>query len=261
MSDDTPRGRFVWHELSTSDPEKAQAFYTALIGWSAVPVEGSAQSYTMFMNGETPIAGLMKLPPDAEAAGIPPNWLGYVAVPDVDATTAQATELGATVLMPPMDIPNMGRFSVIQDPQGPVIATWKAFSGAGGHDGPPELGEFSWNELTTGDHEAAFDFYHQLFGWQKLAPMDMGPMGIYQLYGRTDMPLGGMFNKTADMPGPPSWLYYIRVPDVHEGAKKVVELGGQLLMDPMEVPGGDWIVPCMDPQGAAFALHHKTEAG
>ncbi|NJL29787.1 MAG: VOC family protein [Thermoanaerobaculia bacterium] len=123
------------------------------------------------------------------------------------------------------------------------------------------MGEFSWNELATTDHEAAFAFYHELFGWQKLTAFDMGPHGIYQLYGRTELPLGGMFNKTADQPGPPCWLYYIRVEDVHASAEQVKKLGGQILMDPMEVPGGDWIVPCMDPQGAAFALHHTAKAG
>lgn len=261
MSEDYPRGRFVWHELQTTDPEAAQGFYTALIGWEAKPMAGSDPPYVILGLGEAMLAGLMKLPPQAAAMGAPPNWLGYVTVPDVDATTAQATALGATVLVPPMDIPNMGRFSVLQDPQGAVIATWRASGEEGGQDGPPAVARFSWHELYAADHEAAFAFYSDLFGWKKLNAVDMGPMGIYQLFGRTDVPLGGMFNKPADLPAPPHWLYYIRVPDVHKAVEKVKELGGQLLNGPMEVPGGDWIAQCLDPQGAAFALHHTAKAG
>lgn len=258
MSDSYPRGRFVWHELLTTDPEAAQAFYTQLIGWGATPMEGAGEPYTMFMNGETPIGGLMKLPADAQAAGAPPHWMGYVAVPDVDATAKRATELGAKVLVPSMDVPGMGRFTVFQDPQGPTIAAWQAAGEPGGHDDRPAVGEFSWNELLTDDREAAFAFYCELFGWQQLTAVDMGPSGIYQIYGRagTELPLGGMFGKTPDMPWPPNWSYYIRVPDVHQWAEKVKELGGQVVMAPMEVPGGDWIVQCTDPQGAHFALHH-----
>ncbi len=259
MSEDYPRGRFVWHELQTTDPEAAQAFYTALIGWEAKPMEGSDPPYTVFGIGEAMLGGLMKLPPAAAAAGAPPHWLGSVTVPDVDATTAQATDLGATVLMAPMDVPDMGRFSVIRDPQGAVISTWHAFGEEGGRDDAPAVGRFSWHELYATDHEAAFAFYSALFGWKKLEAVDMGPMGIYQLFGRTDVPLGGMFDKPADMPAPPHWLYYIRVADLQQAVEKVAPLGGQVLIGPMEVPGGDWIAQCLDPQGAAFALHQTAQ--
>jgi predicted enzyme related to lactoylglutathione lyase len=261
MAEESPRGRFVWHELLTTDTEAAIAFYTALIGWGTQAMEAGGTPYTMWMQGDRPLGGLMKLPAEAAAAGAPPNWLAYVATADVDATTARAVELGGTSLAPPQDIPGMGRFSVLQDPQGPIIAAWRSFGETGGHDGPPAVGEFSWHELSTGDPEAAFAYYHDLFGWKKLAGMDMGPMGIYQLFGRTELPLGGMFKRPDDMPAPPCWLYYVRVPDVHQSAEKVKALGGQVLNGPMEVPGGNWIVQCMDPQGAAFALHQVTAQG
>jgi predicted enzyme related to lactoylglutathione lyase len=115
--------------------------------------------------------------------------------------------------------------------------------------------EFSWHELATTDHSAAFEFYQALFGWNKTESMDMGPMGIYQMYGRGEMTLGGMFNKSEDMPGPSAWLLYIEVEDVDHTARKVQELGGKILNGPMEVPGGGRIAQCMDPQGAAFAIH------
>ena len=84
--------------------------------------------------------------------------------------------------------------------------------------------------------------------------MDIGDMGTYQIYGRGAHPLGGMFNRPADMPRS-AWLHYVRVSDVTAAAERVTELGGQVIRGPMEVPGGDMIAQCMDPQGAMFAVH------
>ncbi|MCH9646618.1 MAG: VOC family protein [Deltaproteobacteria bacterium] len=264
MSDNFPRGRFVWYDLMTSNPQEGQAFYKALIpGWETEAWEGGGKPYTMWANDGKPLGGTMELPEEARAAGAPPHWLAYIATPDADATAARAQELGGEVLSEPMDIPTVGRFAILADPQGAVFAAFTPATAAPGHDGSPLLGEFSWHELITTDHAAAFGFYTELFDWQKGEAMDMGPAGTYQMYGQInglpECPLGGMFNKTAEMPGPPAWLFYIRVENVQNSAKRVEELGGKVLVGPMEVPGGDWVVHCMDPQGAAFALHHVTE--
>lgn len=261
MSGTKPRGRFVWYDLLTTDPKSATNFYTKLIGWSTTQWEGGAFPYTMWTNGEDTIGGIMELPDEVKAAGAPPHWLAYVAVLDVDATVKQATQLGAKVLKEATDIPTVGRFAVLADPQGAVIAIFTPEGEAPGHEGPPKKGEFSWNELATTDHEAAFDFYNSIFGWEKTEAMDMGEAGIYQMYGRKGTSLGGIFNKTPDMPGPPAWLFYTKVADVHKAAEKVKKMGGKILNGPMEVPGGDFIVQCMDPQGAPFALHSSKQSG
>ena len=147
----------------------------------------------------------------------------------------------------------------VQDPQGAVLALYTPAGEAPGHDGETGIGEFSWHELATTDHAAAFDFYSALFEWTVVEAMDMGPGGMYQMYGRlSGQSLGGMFNKPAGTPGPPAfWLYYVTVPDVNAAVERVTQLGGQMLNGPMEVPGGDITAQCMDPQGAAFALHTK----
>ena len=257
MTDSTLHGRFVWYELLTSDPEAARSFYTELIGWGTAEWEGEKGSYTMWTNGENSLGGVIVLPEEAKAAGAPPHWLAYVGTPDLDATISRVEELGGKVLAAPPEIPTVGRFAVISDPQGALFAVFTPAGEAPGHEGPAQQGEFSWHELATTDHEAAFEFYRELFGWKKTDSLDMGPMGIYQMYGRKDMTLGGMFNKSTDMPGPPAWLLYIRVGDVDQAAERVKELGGKVLNGPMEVPGGsgDRIAQCMDPQGAAFAMH------
>lgn len=254
MSEDDVRGRFVWHELMTTEPDAATGFYRDVVGWSPQPWQGETP-YTLLMNGERPTAGAMALPDELRAAGVPPHWMVYVGVPDVDATVRRATGLGAAVLAEPQDIPGVGRFAVLRDPQGAAFAV---FHPAGDGQGPPdEPGEreFSWHELATTDHRAALRFYGDLFGWEGTEAHDMGEMGIYQIFGVGGRMLGGMFDKPAEMPGPPAWLPYARVADVHRVAEETKARGGTVLNGPMEVPGGDWIVQAMDPQGAVFAVH------
>ncbi len=251
----TSSGRFVWYDLMTSDPDAATTFYTQLIGWGTAPWEGGPEPYTMWTNRETPIGGVMRLPEDAKAAGAPPHWLAYVEVADTAATAKRAEELGGKILHGPMDIPSAGTFAVLADPQGAAFAIYTSQQESPAKQELPQVGEFSWHELATTDHEAAFAFYADLFGWQKTDATDMGEMGTYQMYGVAGMPMGGMFNKPAELPGPPCWLLYTRVDDVHRAVEKVETLGGKVLNGPMEVPGGDWVAQCMDPQGAAFALH------
>ena len=258
MSETSPRGRFVWYDLMTTDPNGAADFYTKIAGWGTQPWENSPTPYTMWTTGDAPIGGVMKLMPEM-AGSVPPHWIGYVAVPNVDDSAAQAEALGGKVLTPPMDIPEVGRFAVISDPQGAAIAIFTPKDNPPAHDGAPSVGEISGHELTTTDHKSAYEFYEKLFGWNKTGDFDMGDMGVYQTYGRGEQQLGGMWTKPADLPMPPNWLYYIRVPNVDEAAERVKALGGQVLNGPMDVPGGDRIAQCMDPQGAAFAVHSRAD--
>ncbi len=255
MSDAPYRGRFVWAELMTSDPAAAQKFYLAVLPWGTSQFEGGPMPYTMWTSNGTSLGGVMTLPDEAKAAGAPPHWLAYIGTPDVDGTVAQATTLGGKVLVKPQDIPTVGRFAVLQDPQGAVFAVYTPAGEAPGHEGKAGIGEFSWHELATTDQTAALDFYTQLFGWDKADAMDMGPGGIYQMYSRNGLTLGGVFTKPKEMPGPPAWLIYVTVASVHKLIDTIKAEGGTILNGPMEVPGGEWIAQCMDPQGAAFAIH------
>ena len=261
MSPEIPRGRFVWYELMTGDPDAAQTFYTKLTGWKAQAWDGAPTSYTMWMNGDTPVGGLMQLPDEVKQQGAPPHWIAYAATPDVDATTARATEAGGRLLYGPTDIPTVGRVATLADRQGAVFALHTAAGAAPGHDGPWQIGEFSWHELATTDPEAAVDFYTGLLGWVKTDAMDMGPAGLYQMFGRSkERSMGGIFKKPPEMPGPSAWLVYVRVDNVDERVDVVKTLGGQVLNGPMDVPGGDRVAQCLDPQGAAFAIHSTAVA-
>jgi hypothetical protein len=257
---ESQRGKFVWYELLTTDPDAAQGFYKDVIGWKTAPYDDAPMPYTMWMKDETAIGGVMELPEDARKRGVPPHWMGYVTVPDVDAAATRAEKLGGRKIMGPDDIPNVGRFAILADPQGAAIT---AFKGSQEMTPPehaePGPGDFSWHELATTDHEAAFDFYSDLFGWEKQEAMDMpGDAGVYQMYGLDGNMLGGMYNKTGDQPFPPGWLYYITIGDLDKAVGKVKKQGGKIIVEPMEVPGGSRIAVGIDPQGAAFGLHQRA---
>jgi predicted enzyme related to lactoylglutathione lyase len=253
------RGRYLWYELHTTDPKAAQDFYTKLLGWGLETSSVAGIPYTMWTRGGTPIGGVMPLAAEARQAGVPSHWLTYIGTPDVDATVAQAKKKGAQVHVPPQDIPTQGRFAVLADPHGVMFAVYKPLR----EPAPPrapELGDCTWHEIAAGDDKQAFEFFSSLFGWEKHGPgHDMGPLGKYQEYGLPGIPypLGGIYKRPADMPAPPHIMLYFSVADVGPKAAQVKALGGQIVNGPMEVPGGDYIAICGDPQGAAFTLHHR----
>jgi predicted enzyme related to lactoylglutathione lyase len=253
-------GRFIWYDLMTTDQAAAKSFYNQLVGWGTQPFEGGDMPYTMWTAGNNPIGGVMDLPDGARQAGAPPYWVAYVAVTDVAGICDRAVVLGGTVLHPATDIDGAGCFAILQDPQGAPFAVYTSDSLSTEESSAPSVGEFSWHELATTDFDAGSAFYSELFGWETKEDLEMGEGWMYRIFGRREgAPLGGMFTKTDEMPGPPMWLYYIMVDDLDGAVERLKELGGRLLDGPMEVPGGDRIAQCMDPQGAAFALHAKAQ--
>jgi predicted enzyme related to lactoylglutathione lyase len=253
-------GRFCWYELMTTDKAAARAFYTKVVDWGTQDMEMPGMTYTMFKAGDQPVSGLMDLPENARKMGAPPAWIGYVAVDDVDAAAAKAKGLGARIHVPPTDIPNVGRFAALGDPQGAIISLFKG--GAAGDTPLPRqdmTGGIGWHELYAADWEKAFAFYGEMFGWQKAEAMDMGEMGTYQIFKAGEVALGGMMNKPKQMPVP-AWQYYLNVADIDAATARVTSEGGQVLIGPMQVPGGDWVIHGRDPQGAVFALFGKRKA-
>lgn len=246
-------GSFVWYELMTSDTKAAENFYKAVIGWDAANSGMPGVEYTMFSTKGTRVAGLMTVPPEAAAMGARPAWIGYIGCNDVDGTAAEIKKAGGRVMREPDDIPTVGRFAVVADPQGAVFCLFK---GLGEPPAMPSMdtpGLIAWRELHAGDGPSAFDFYSGLFGWRKGQGMDMGAMGVYQIYGKGDVDFGGIMTKMPESPMP-FWLYYINVPDIESAHGRISANGGKVVHGPTEVPGGMWIVHGLDPQGAFFAV-------
>jgi hypothetical protein len=213
------------------------------------------------MAGETMVGGVMHLPQEAVDQGAGPHWLTYIETQDIDETFALATKLGARTYVPPKDIPTVGRFAVLGDPQGAFFALFQPGGDVQPHD-DSQPGEFSWHELMTTNQNDGFAFYEELFGWKKTSAMDMGAQGVYQMFGLTsEVPVGGVYTIPEGMGAPPNWLPYIRVASADAAVERVKKLGGALKNGPMEVPGGDRIAICTDPQGCPFAVHSKKVDG
>jgi len=253
MADASVRGRILWYELMTTDMDAAERFYTAVVGWTTTVMSEPPNPYKMWMRSEnTPVGGLMPIP---DGMSFPPHWGMYVGVPNLEAAVAQVEKLGGSALSPLTDIPGIGRMRTMADPQGAAFSLYEPATPP--HpEAQPELRDVSWNELMTTDAAAGLKFYAEMFGWKERNAVNMGPMGMYYVWGR-DWDMGGMMNKPPELAQvPPHWGFYFRVDDVKKGAERVKQNGGQVTNGPMEVPGGTWIVNCMDPQGAHFSLHH-----
>lgn len=249
------QGRFFWYDVMTTDTAAAAEFYREAVGWQTQDSGTPGYDYTLFTVDGRGVAGLMPIPEDARKAGVPPCWMGYIAVDDVDATAVRLEREGGKVHRPPADVPGVIRFCVVSDPQGAGFLIAKGLV----KDAPPDLpvgtpGTVGWHELYATDLENAFAFYAGMFGWTKTDAVDMGAMGTYQLFATGGgMAVGGMMTKPPGVPVP-AWTYYFNVAAIDSAAERVSGAGGNILNGPVQVPGGQWIVQCMDPFGAAFAL-------
>lgn len=250
----TSPNRFLWYELMTTDKAAAGDFYAHVVGWTTQPAEGGSGGYTLFLANGNGMGGMFELSDDACEQGARPGWIGYVGVDDVDDYAGRVVEAGGTVLRAPEDIPGILRSAVVADPFG---VSFVIFKGEGGE--MPEVplrtpGHVQWNELRGGEVEPSFAFYSGLFGWTKDEAMDMGPTGVYQLIamGRGEAE-GAMMKAQQDGPEP-GWTFYFIVDDIKAAVTRIEEKGGQVMTGPHEVPGGDWIVQALDPQGAACAF-------
>jgi uncharacterized protein len=249
-------GRHVWSELMTPDPKAAEKFYTAVVGWTAAPFDGSPTPYTILKRkGDVGIGGLMQTPP---GMNMPPFWAMYIAVPKLEEAVAKVKRLGGSEMSESISVPDVGRMQMVKDPQGAPFYLIEPAPRDAAPENDPEIGEASWLELMTTDWAAASKFYQDLFNWQPTDAMDMGEMGKYQMFNRGSRMLGGMMNKPKEMAQmPPNWAIYFRVPDINAAAERVKANGGRVINGPMEVPGGDWILNAVDPQGAHFSLHAR----
>ena len=248
-----PPGSFCWIELATSDQNAAKNFYAALFGWAPndMPM-GPDAYYTIFrLNGRDAAAGYT-LRPEQVAQHVPPHWMLYILVENVDASASKVEGLGGKVIVAPFDVMDAGRMAVIQDATGAYFCLWQAKKDTG--IGIADVhGTLCWADLSTRDPERAKAFYSGLLGWQ-IAPGEKDPSGYLHIKNGEHF-IGGMPPAKFCQPGvPPHWLAYFLVDDVDATANKAKELGANLFMSPTTMEGvGRWSV-IADPQGAVFAI-------
>ena len=255
------KGSFIWYELMSPDPVGSKAFYDAVVGWDIDTDQiAPGVDYRMLSRRDGSSAGgMLTLTDTMIEGGAKPMWLGYVHAEDVDASVAAIVADGGAVLIEPRDEPGVGRMALIAGPEGAPMYLLDPLPPEG-EDGngldvfsvdQPE--HFRWNELSSDDPPRSIDFYKRHFGWGQEGGMDMGEIGKYQFIQAGEVTIGAIMPR---MPGTPAslWTLYIGVDDIDRAAKAVEAGGGKIVNGPMEVPGGEFAMNAIDPQGALVGL-------
>ncbi|MET0293476.1 MAG: VOC family protein [Phenylobacterium sp.] len=242
------QGEFIWYELLGHEPEASARFYQPILGWKAQSAGPEFGDYRILEADGVGVGGLSTCPDPATR----PGWFGYIGVDDVDKTAADVVAWGGAQHVPPTDIPGVGRFAMLADPQGIVFYVMRGASPERSEAFAAEaVGHCRWNELSTPDPVAALEFYTRL-GMQKGDVMPMGEMGDYQFIHAGGMMIGAIMKAA---PGAPAqWNYYFGVDDIDRAAKAVEAGGGRMQQQPMEIPGGEYSMMAIDPQGASVGF-------
>jgi predicted enzyme related to lactoylglutathione lyase len=233
-------GRVVWRDLTTTEPEKARAFYGELFGWTFQTWHGGGD-YAVVQKGEKSIGGILRSP------GGPAKFVSYVSVPDVDAAAKAAAENGGRIYRPPETMPNVGRFAVFADFAGAAISALRNEhgDGVGGRAAP---GEYCWETLGTTDVDRAKEFYGEVFGWRPTT----GPTGEGVVFATAD----GV--EVADVVisqrRPPSWTTYVAVETIEPAVERARKLGAEVPLPLLEIAKVGRVAMIVDPQGAALGL-------
>jgi predicted enzyme related to lactoylglutathione lyase len=238
-----------WVELGTSDIDAAVAFYGDLFGWTAGEPDEQAGGYRLALRDGKPVAGLSPL----MSEGQPVAWSTYIATDDADGVAERVKANGGQVVADPMDVMELGRMTFFVDPAGAALGAWqpKQFAGAAVVNEP---GTFTWNELATRDMGAAQSFYPGVLGWD-VEERDFGgaKYTLWKVDGEMvagGMPMGDQFPPEV----PPHWAVYFAVDDTDATAEKAKQLGGQVQVEPMDIPDVGRFAVISDPQGAVFSV-------
>jgi predicted enzyme related to lactoylglutathione lyase len=248
-------GAFCWAEVGTVNAKKTKTFYGELFGWKYEDKPaGEFGVYTMCRQSGKDVAGLYELSGELQKMGVPPHWMSYVAVASADAACEKIQKHGGTIRQGPFDVMDVGRMAICADPTGAVFSIWqaKAHKGANvmGDNGTP-----CWFELATRGVEKAEKFYRDVFGWSVKTGSDAG--FVYREFtpSGSDYPQGGMMELMKEHGNaPPHWMIYFTVKDCDADAKRVKDLGGKVVVPPMDIPKVGRFAVVDDPAGATFAI-------
>ncbi len=247
-------GVFSWAHLGTTDPAAAKRFYGGLFGWQFDDMPaGPEMTYTFIKLKNRSVGGLYALTQEMLSGGVPPHWLPFINVTNADDVAKKTSQVGGKVPNAPMDVLDVGRMAILQDPTGAHVAIWQAKQHPGA-DVINETGAMCWNELMTPNVEAAGRFYGATFGWTAEL-VDSSTDSSYTIFKAGTTQVGGMMARPPQMKDvPPNWLTYFAVTDCDVTARKVGELGGKILKPPMDIPTVGRFAVCQDGQGAVFAI-------
>jgi uncharacterized protein len=246
-----------WVDVSSPDVSVAADFYSQLFGWTALDQGEEAGHYTMFELDGKPVAACGPKMPDDPG---PPTWTTYITVADVDDTVVVVEANGGTVVVPAMDVMDVGRMAMVLDPSGGLFAMWEPRShiGAGLVNEPNTL---CWNELTARNADELLEFYSAVFGWTVNLLDEEGAPFAYRELQLDGSSVAGCMEMDENWPAeiPTHWMTYFAVNDCDQTAARVAELGGQVSVEPFDLPFGRTAV-LNDPNGSVFSVISLAEA-
>ncbi|MFQ6038708.1 MAG: VOC family protein [Candidatus Aminicenantales bacterium] len=252
------QGMFYWTDLVTTDAEGAKSFYQELFGWTAVDQPmGEGLFYTLLQKNGKDVCALYPMNEEQKKHGVPPHWLTYIYVKNVDETAAKVAPAGGRILMEPFDVFDAGRMAVLQDPSGAVVALWQAKA----HQGAElfaEHGALGWTELLTRETEKAENFYKQILGYET-EHQQMGPTE-YIVFKAEDQPAAGMMEIAPEWGDvPPHWMVYFVVDACEATVERAQQLGARVLVPPTDIPEVGSFATLQDPQGAVFSVFQMPQ--
>ena len=253
QQDPAPVGAPCWIELSTSDPERTQPFYNDLFGWTCDAAGDEYGGYFNFAKDGGRVAGGMR----NDGTGGPDGWLVYLAVDDAQAVTDAVASDGGSVIVPPMEVMELGTMLVVTDPGGAAIGGWK-YGTHTGFEAQGEPGTPSWFELHTRDYDASVAFYERVFQWPAHVASDETDFR-YTTYGADDDARAGIMDAAGFLPEgvPAMWSVYFEVADARAALERVGALGGSVVQAAEDTPYRR-LATAADPAGAAFKLRQPS---
>jgi predicted enzyme related to lactoylglutathione lyase len=251
------QGHFVWRDLVTPEPAAAEAFYTALFGWTVQHHDfGTDTIFRIFEVDGVPSGTIVPPLPGATTA----FWYSYIGTPDADAAAETAASLGAAIQIAPGDVEGCGRFGVIADPHGAIVAPITGDQPGPDSDAIVPLGGVSWNELITLDIAASVAFYRTLFDYD--ATDISSSEGSYKLLKRTENGVttthAGVFHAPEAQPAS-AWIVYFRVADIDTAREQAESLGATLKTGVIDVEDFGRTCWLIDLTGALIGLHQVVE--
>jgi predicted enzyme related to lactoylglutathione lyase len=241
-------GLFAWYDIMSVDEAVTAAFYSGLFGWDTSAEPRPTDGYRMLSFDGRGFGGSLPWKETGRSF-----WMGYVQVTGIEERVAKARKLGATIFVELMEIPNVGRFSVLDDPTGAPFYLYEVapeyrVTETGYNRGS---GHIIWNELITNDLTTGAAFYHEIAGWE-LFPVAPEPLS-YTVAKVDGVPVAGLF-QPSEPPANSAWIISVSTSDIDATIARAVELGGSVVHPANRVPGVGRTAWVADPTGGVFGL-------